>query len=179
MRLLGKQYPNRYELPTFSQHNGIKGSVVEHVSKFMDTMGPFVGNEDLCLCEFSKSLCGHAYTQYTGLKPGSIPTWDDMVDVFCCKYFHAEETMTLATLQGTKQRNGADLMEYIKRFRDKALDCQDHYEERMLMEMCMGNMIMEYRAVLENLEILQFAQLLRKAKKTAQSVRPSSKKPKD
>ena len=43
----------------------------------------------------------------------------------------------------------------------------------------MGNMIMEYRAVLENLEILQFAQLLRKAKKTAQLVRPSSKKPKD
>ena len=32
----------------------------------------------------------------------------------------------------------------------------------------MGNMIMEYRAVLENMEILQFAQLLQKAKKTAQ-----------
>ena len=48
-------------------------------------------------------------------------------------------------------------MEYIKRFKDIALDCYDHYKERMLVEMCMGNMIMEYRAVLENLEILQFA----------------------
>ena len=49
------------------------------------------------------------------------------------------------------------MMEYIKRFRDIALDCYDHYEERTLVEMCMTNMIKEYRAVLENLEISQFA----------------------
>ena len=67
-------------------------------------------------------------------------------------------------------------MEYIKRFRDIALDCYDHCEERTLVEMCMTNMIWEYRAVLENLEISQFAQLLQKAKKTTQSVKPSSDK---
>ena len=44
-------------------------------------------------------------------------------------------------------------MEYIKRFRDIALDCYDHYEERTLVEMCMRNMIREYKAVLENLVI--------------------------
>ena len=76
-----------------------------------------------------------------------------MVDVFCIKYFHKEETVTLATLQGTKQKNGEDLMEYIKRFRDIALNCYNHYEKKMLVEMCIGNMIMEYRAVPENLEI--------------------------
>ena len=47
-------------------------------------------------------------------------------------------------------------MEYIKRFRDTALDCYDHYKERMLVEICMGNMIMEYRHILENLEISHF-----------------------
>ena len=99
-----------------------------------------------------------------------------MVDVFCTKYFHGEETVTLATLQATKQRNGEDLMEYIKRFRDIALDCYDHCKERTLVEMCMTNMIREFRAVLENLEISQFAQLLHKARKTAQSVKPSSNK---
>ena len=51
-------------------------------------------------------------------------------------------------------------MEYIKRFRDITLDYYDHCEEKMLVEMCMGNMIMEYNAVLENLEISQFVQLL-------------------
>lgn len=56
--------------------------------------------------------------------------------------------VTLVTLQGTKQRSGEDLMEYIKRFRDITLDCYDHYEEKTLVEMCIGNMIMKYRAVL-------------------------------
>ena len=90
-----------------------------------------------------------------------------MVDVFCTKYFHGEETVTLATLQVTKQRNCKDLMEYIKRFRDIALDCYDHYEEKTLVEMCMTIIIREFRAILENLEICQFAQLLQKARKTA------------
>ena len=99
-----------------------------------------------------------------------------MVDVFCTEYFHGQETVTLTTLLATKQRNGEDLIEYIKRFRDIALDCYDHYEERTLVEMCMTNMIREYRAVLKNLEISQFAELLQKARKTAQFVKPSSDK---
>ena len=45
------------------------------------------------------------------------------------------------------------MMEYIKRFRDIALDCFDHCEEMTLVEICMTNMIREYRAVLENLKI--------------------------
>ena len=68
-------------------------------------------------------MCDRAYTWYNGLKPGSIPTWDDMVDVFYAQYFHKEEIVTLATLQATKQKNGENLMEYIKRFRDIGLDC--------------------------------------------------------
>ena len=137
------------------------------MSKFIDTLGHYAAYEDLCLREFSKSLCDWAYTWYTDFKLGSIPTWDDMVDVFCTKYFHEEETVMLATFQGAKQRSGEDLMEYIKRFRDEALDCYDHCKKKTLVEMCMGNMIMEYRVVLENLEISQFAHLLQKAKKTA------------
>ena len=151
--MLSKTYPERYELRAFTQYNGRKGSAVEHVSKFINTLGPYIADEDLCLREFSKSLCDRAYTWYISLKPRSIPTWDDMVDVFCTKYFHGEETVTFATLQATKQRSDEDLMEYIKSFKDIALDCYDHCEERTLVEMCMTNMIREYRAVLENLEI--------------------------
>ena len=65
------------------------------------------------------------------------------------------------------------MMEYIKRFRDIALDCYDHCEERTLVEMCMTDMIKEYRVVLKNLEISQFARLLQK---TAQSVKLSTDK---
>ena len=149
------------------------------MSNFIDTLGPYMADKDLCLREFSKSLCDHAYTWYIGLKPGPILTWNDMVDMFCTKYFHKEEIVMLATLQATKQRGSEDLMEYIKKFRDIALECYDHCEEKTLVEMCMGNMIMEYRAILENLEISHFAQLLQKARKTAQSVRPISDRPKE
>ena len=153
LKVLNKPYLEGYETRAFAQYDDRKGSDVEHVSKFIDTLGAHATNEDLCLREFSKSLCNRAYTWYFGLKSGSIPTWDDMVDVFCTKYFHREEMVTLVTLQATKQRNGEDLMEYIKRFRDIALDCYDHCEERTLVEMCMTNIIREYRAILENLEI--------------------------
>ena len=98
LRVLSKPYPERYVPRAFAQYDGKKWSVVEHVSKFIDTLGPYAIDEDLCLWEFSKSLCDRAYTWYIGLKPGPIPTWDDMVDVFCTKYFHSKEIVTLATL---------------------------------------------------------------------------------
>ena len=102
LKVLSKPYPERYEPRAFAQYDGRKGSAVEHVSKFIDTLGPYAADEDLCLWEFSKSLCDQAYTWYIGLKPRSIPTWDDMVGVFCTNYFHGEETVMLATLQATK-----------------------------------------------------------------------------
>ena len=70
-------------------------------------------------------------------------------------------------------------MEYIKRFRDIDLNCYDHYDEKTLVELFIGNMIMEYRAILENLEISQFSQLLQKVKKTIQLVKPISDKLKE
>ena len=100
--VLSKLYPERYKPQAFAQYDGRKGSAIEHISKFIDILGPFAVDEDLCLREFSKLLCDRAYIWYIGLKPGSIPTWDDMMDVFCTKYFHGEETITVVTLQATK-----------------------------------------------------------------------------
>ena len=85
LRVLSKPYPERYEPRAFAQYDGKKGSVVEHVNKYIDTLGPYAADQDLCLRGFSKSLCDRAYTWYIGLKLGSILTWDDMVDVFCTK----------------------------------------------------------------------------------------------
>ena len=49
LKVLSKPYPKRYELKTFAQYNGRKGSAVEHVSKFIDTLGPYAADEDLYL----------------------------------------------------------------------------------------------------------------------------------
>ena len=72
--LLSKPYPEKYETPTFTLYNGKKGNAMEHVSKFMDSMGPFAGDRELCIREFSKSLTDYAYTWYSTLQPNSIPT---------------------------------------------------------------------------------------------------------
>ena len=108
LRILSKPYLERYKLQTFAQYDSRRGSVVEYVNKFIDTLGTYAVDEDLSFREFCKSLCDKAYTWYIGLKLGLIPMWDDMVDVFCTKYFHGEETVMFATLQGTKQKNGED-----------------------------------------------------------------------
>ena len=62
LRVLSKLFPERYELRACAQYDGRKGSAFEHVSMFIDTFGPYAADEDLCLREFSKSLCDRAYT---------------------------------------------------------------------------------------------------------------------
>ena len=39
LKVLSKPYPERYEQRAFAQYDGRKGSAVEHVSKFIDTLG--------------------------------------------------------------------------------------------------------------------------------------------
>nr|POF26474.1 hypothetical protein CFP56_35877 [Quercus suber] len=158
--LLSKPYPDKYEAPTFFLYDGRKGNAIDNVNKFLDSMGPFAGNDDLCLREFSKSLTDRAYTWYSTLQQGPIATWDDMVESFCSKYFHGEENVTILTLHNTKQKSSEGLLDFIWWFRDVALDCYGQFKEQELVEICIDNMSHEYRAHLENLDIIQFAQLL-------------------
>uniref|UniRef100_A0A2N9GKK5 Integrase catalytic domain-containing protein n=1 Tax=Fagus sylvatica TaxID=28930 RepID=A0A2N9GKK5_FAGSY len=151
--LLKQPYPDKYVTPTFLRFDGRKGSALVHVSKFLDSMGPYAGNGDLCLREFSKSLDDKTYTWYTILSPESMRSWDDMVEMFCRKYLQVEEKVTLVNLHGTKQGNGEDLLKYIHRFHDMALDCYANYEESELVGICINNMTPEFRAHLENLDI--------------------------
>jgi hypothetical protein len=174
IELLRQPYPEKYVVPTFSRFDGRKGSALVHISKFIDSMGAYASDGDLCLREFSKSLNDRAYTWYTTLPPGSVKAWEDMVELFCGKYFQAEEKVTLVNLHTTKQTNGEDLLRYIHRFRDISLDCYANYEE-----VCIDNMLPEFRAHLENLDISRFGQLLQKARKTALSVKPHVEKPKE
>jgi hypothetical protein len=179
VELLNQPYPEKYVVPTFSHFDGRKGSALVHISKFIDSMGAYAGNGDLCLREFSKSLDDRAYIWYTTLPPGSVKTWEDMVELFCGKYFQVEEKITLVNLHTTKQASGEYLLHYIHRFHDISLDCYANYEEGELVGVYIDNMLPEFRAHLENLDISRFVQLLQKAQKTALSVKPYTEKPKE
>ena len=177
--LFKQPYPEKYIVPTFSCFDGRKRSALLHISKFIDSIGAYAGNGDLCLREFSKSLDDRAYTEYTTLPLGSVKVWEDMVELFCGKYFQAEEKITLVNLHTTKQTSGEDLLRYIHRLCDISLDCYANYEEGELVGVCIDNILPEFRAHLENLDISRFAQLLQKAQKIALSVKPHTEKPKE
>uniref|UniRef100_A0A2N9H986 Integrase catalytic domain-containing protein n=1 Tax=Fagus sylvatica TaxID=28930 RepID=A0A2N9H986_FAGSY len=179
IEFLKEPYPEKYDTPTFAFFDGRKGSAIEHINKFLDSMGPFVAHGELCLWEFSKSLVDRAYTWYTVLLIGSIRTWEDMVESFCSKYFHAEEKITLVNLHSTRQLIGEDLVKYIHHFRDVSLDFHVKCQEGELVEVCIDNMLPEFRAHLENLDISRFAPLLQKARKTAVCIKPQVEKGRD
>ena len=179
IKLLKEPYPEKYDTPTFALFDGRKGSAMEHISKFLDSMGPFAAHGDLCLREFSKSLVDKAYTWYTVLPAGSIRTWEDMVESFYSKYFHVEEKITLVNLHSTKQQTGEDLVKYIHHFRDVSLDCHVKYQEGELVEVCIDNMFPKFRAHLENLDISRFAPLFQNARKTALFVKPQVERSRD
>jgi len=122
-KLLSKPYPKGYEPPKFHPFDGRNGSAVEHVSRFIHTMGPYARDTELCLREFAKSLVDRAYTWYTTLRPGSIKTWDEMMERFCAKYYPGEDKITFQSHQMAKQRPGEDPIQFIKRFKDVSLDC--------------------------------------------------------
>ncbi|CAL9021331.1 unnamed protein product [Prunus brigantina] len=122
-------YPKGYETPTFVLFDGRKGSPKEHANRFLDTLGPHAGDYNLRLREFSKSLTDRAYTWYTTLAPGFMRCWDDLASRFCKKYFQHEERVTTTQLNNTRQKQGEDPVDFVRRFRDLALDCYDEKDE--------------------------------------------------
>ncbi|XP_021809299.1 uncharacterized protein LOC110752859 [Prunus avium] len=131
----------------------MKGSPKEHISRFVDALGPYAGDYNLRVREFSKSLTNRAYTWYTTLAPGSICSWEDLASRFYRKYFQHEERVTTTQLNNTRQKPGENSMDFVRRFRDLALDCYDEKDEEALVEIFISNIVPEYRVYLENIGI--------------------------
>ena len=112
-----------------------------------------------------------AYTWYTTLRPGSIKTWDEMMERFCAKYYPGENKITFQNLQMVRQRPREDPVQFIKRFEDVSLDCYGDHEEKKIVETCIANMLFDYRLNLENLCITQFVDLLQRTRRIAQTMR--------
>ena len=94
-----------------------------------------------------------------------------MMERFCVKYYSSTDKITFQSLQMVKQRLGEDLVQFIKRFEDVSLDCYGDHEEKELVETCISNMLLDYGLNLENLCIAQFADLLQRTRRTAQTMR--------
>ncbi|CAL2229479.1 unnamed protein product [Prunus armeniaca] len=103
-------------------------------------------------------------------------SWDDLASRFCKKYFQHEERVTTTQLNNTRQKQGEDPVDFLRRFRDLALDCYDEKDEEALIEICISNIMADYRVYLENIGISQFSQLLEAVRKTSMSVKPTAQR---
>ncbi|CAL2240080.1 unnamed protein product [Prunus armeniaca] len=86
-----------------------------------------------------------------------------------------EERVTTTQLNNTRQKQGEDPVDFVRRFRDLALDCYDEKDEEALVKICINNIIADYRVYLENIGISQFSWLLEAVRKTSiQNDKPSN-----
>ncbi|KAJ1407887.1 Aspartic peptidase domain superfamily [Sesbania bispinosa] len=108
-------YPMGYQPPSFRKFDGT-GSSREHLMCFLDDLGVHRDNKGLRLKEFSKSLAGRALTWYVKLRPRSIRTWEELAAEFC-----------------GKQKRGESLIAFVKRYRDRALQCKETLPEADLV----------------------------------------------
>ncbi|CAL8168079.1 unnamed protein product [Prunus armeniaca] len=82
-----------------------------------------------------------------------------------------KERITSTQLNNTRQKHGEDPVDFVHRFRYLALDCYDEKDEEALVEICISNIVANYRVYLENIGISQFSWLLKAVRKTSISVK--------
>lgn len=156
-----KPYPAGYTVPNFQKFDGRKENTIEHIARFVDAMGSYAHSPELCLREFSKSLTDRAYNWCLNLKPGSIQDCDHLVAFFNAKFFCDEARFTLVELGRTRQNLDEDLDAYVKRFRERVLDCSDAVDEETLVDVCLHGMVNKYRVYLEILTFPSFSKLMK------------------
>ena len=173
-----RPYPLGYQVPTFRKFDG-SSSAREHLMSFVDDLGVHRENRELRLKEFSKSLVGSAFTWYTKLHPGSIRTWEELATEFCNKFLEEEGVIHIMDLGRVKQRSNEGLTAFIKRYRDKALQCKETLPEADLVYGCIQNIEGESQLFLSVGRISTFAELLRRAANVSESLRHQGKRLKD
>ena len=121
-------------MPKFIKFDGKQGNARENVVRFIETLGIHGSTHVLRLREFSKSLTDQAYSWYVNLDTNSVPSWEEMVNKFHSKFFQVAEKVTTLTLCKEKQQESEDILDYVKRFQDKAVDCNEVVEESYLVQ---------------------------------------------
>ncbi|XP_028112587.1 uncharacterized protein LOC114310695 [Camellia sinensis] len=124
--------------------DGKQGNAREQVVRFIKTLGVHGSDHSLSLREFSKSLTERAYSWYVNLAPNSIKSGEEMVNKFHTKFFQVQEKVTTPTLGRDDQKEGEDILDYVKRFQDKAIDCHEPVDEAHLVSICVEDAIHDY-----------------------------------
>lgn len=97
---------------------------------------------------------------YTNLEVGSINSWNEMTFRFCRKYFQIENWTTMEDLNTTVQESKEGLVDYVKHFRNLALDCYESKSRKEIVRICICNIVNNQWVFLRNHDIMLFSLLL-------------------
>ncbi|XP_028059474.1 uncharacterized protein LOC114263174 [Camellia sinensis] len=147
-------------VPKFIKFDGKQGNAREHVARFIETLGVHDSDHSLRLREFSKSLIERACSWYVNLAPNLIKSWEEMVNNFHTKFFQVQEKVTTFTLGRDVQKEGEDILDYVKWFQDKAIDCHEPVDEAHLVSICVEGAIRNYKIFLVNHNLPTFSALI-------------------
>ncbi|KAI8536025.1 hypothetical protein RHMOL_Rhmol10G0223200 [Rhododendron molle] len=98
-----------------------------------------------------------------------------MVNNFYAKFFQLREKITVISLTKEIQTSGEDVVDYIKRFQYRAVDCTESVKEGQLVKICIGGMIDEFKMLLIILKLGTFSALLEFAYNLRHVVKPARK----
>ncbi|XP_028061728.1 uncharacterized protein LOC114265167 [Camellia sinensis] len=162
--ILTMPYPTGYTVPKFIKFDGKQGYAREYVVRFIETLGVHGSDHSLRLREFSKSLTKRAYSWYVNFAPNSIKSWEEMVNKFHTKFIQVQEKVTTLTLGWDVQKEGEDILDYVKWFQDKAIDCHEPVDEAHLVSICVKGAIRDYKSFLVNHNLPIFSALIEAAR---------------
>lgn len=116
-----------------------KNNTWKRVVPFLDSMRVFPYDADLCMREFLKSLTGLAYIWYFNLKPCLVHGWKHLVSLSALK----QSLLLLVSVERLIPRKDQDA--YLRRSHENAWNCCYPMTEEVLVDVCLHDMMEEYR----------------------------------
>ncbi|MQL84299.1 hypothetical protein Taro_016799, partial [Colocasia esculenta] len=146
------------KVPKLPKYDGC-GTPQEHVTHYTIAMGDLASDESYLLRYFATSLTGIAFQWYSKLKSGSIANWADMQKKFYDRFQTAERKVSLAELCSLKQKKGESAVDFIRRWRELSMGCDNPPVQQDAVTICRRGLITSINEKLLAANIRSFDQL--------------------
>nr|CAD1837558.1 unnamed protein product [Ananas comosus var. bracteatus] len=137
-------FPDGYIVPKFKTFYGL-GNPDQHLAHFRASCGNTGGNSALLLRQFPQSLSGVAFKWYYSLEDESMTTWDDIEETFRNKFATVCDKITIADLVATRRRKDESMLEYITRWRNLSIRCEQPIEQTQVVGLLMDWVEKQYK----------------------------------